>query len=56
MYRVLFLTVSPNFQYQNEKRVAANQRSFAEKISMKNISSLAWQVFVCFGIENKEER
>ena len=26
LYRVLFLTVPPNFQYQNEKRWAANQR------------------------------
>ena len=33
-YRVLFLTVPPNFQYQNEKQVAANQDYFFKKFSM----------------------
>ena len=34
LYRVLFLTVPPNFQYQNEKRWAANQRFCSMEFSM----------------------
>ena len=34
IYRVLFLTVPPDFQYQNEKQVAANQDYFFKKFSM----------------------
>ena len=34
IYRVLFLTVPPNFQYQNEKWWAANQRFCSKKFSM----------------------
>ena len=33
-YRVLFLTVPPNFQYQNEKQWTANQRFCSMKFSM----------------------
>ena len=33
-YRVLFLSVPPDFQYQNEKQVAANQDYFFKKFSM----------------------
>ena len=33
-YRVLFFTVPPDFQYQNEKQVAANQDYFFKKFSM----------------------
>ena len=33
-YRVLFLTVPPDFQYQNEKQVTANQDYFFNKSSM----------------------
>ena len=33
-YRVLFFTVPPDFQYQNEKHVAVNQEPFFKKISM----------------------
>ena len=33
-YRVVFLTGPLDFQYQNEKRVAANQDYFVEKFSM----------------------
>ena len=39
-YRVLFLTVPPNFQYQNEKQSAANQRFCSMKFSMYKRSSL----------------
>ena len=45
LYRVLFLTVPPNFQYQNEKRWAANQRFCSMKFSMYKRSSLAEQRF-----------
>ena len=41
-YRVLFLTAPPDFQYQNEKQVTANQDYFFKKFSMS--SSLAEQV------------
>ena len=34
IYRVLFLTVSPDFQYQNEKQVAVNQDYFFKTFSM----------------------
>ena len=34
IYRVVFLTGPPDFQYQNEKQVAANQDYFFKKISM----------------------
>ena len=44
-YRVLFLTVPPNFQYQNEKRWAANQRFCSMKFSMYKRSSLVEQRF-----------
>ena len=43
-YRVLFLFVPPNFQYQNEKRSAANQRFCSMKFSYKR-SSLVEQRF-----------
>ena len=33
-YRGLFLTVPPDFQYQNENQVAANQDYFFKKFSM----------------------
>ena len=33
-YRVVFLTGLPDFQYQNEKQVAANQDQFFTKFSM----------------------
>ena len=39
-YRVIFLTVPLNFQYQNEKRWAANQRFYSMKFSMYKRSSL----------------
>ena len=39
-YRVVFLTGPPNFQYQNEKRLAANQRFCSMKFSMYKRSSL----------------
>ena len=45
LYRVLFLTVPPNFQYQNEKRWAANQRFCSMKFSMYKRSSLVEQRF-----------
>ena len=44
-YRVLFLTVPPDFQYQNEKRWAANQRFCSMKFSMNQRSSLVEQRF-----------
>ena len=47
-YRVLFLTVPPDFQCPNEKKVAANQDYFFKKISMQKSSSLAEQVFFSF--------
>ena len=34
IYRVFFFTGPPYFQYQNEKRVAANQDYFVKKFSM----------------------
>ena len=34
LYRVIFLTVPPDFRYQNEKQVAANKDSFFKKVSM----------------------
>ena len=40
-----FLTVPPDFQYQNEKQVAANQEYFFKKFLMQKSSSLAGQVF-----------
>ena len=43
--RVFFLTVPPNFQYQNEKRWAANQRFCCTKFSMDKRSSLVEQRF-----------
>ena len=45
MYRVIFLTVPSNFQYQNEKRWAANQRVCSMKFSMYKRSSLVEQRF-----------
>ena len=39
-YTGCFLTVPPSFQYQNEKRWAANQRFCSMKFSMYNRSSL----------------
>ena len=44
-YRVLFLTVPPDFQYQNEKRSAANQRFCSMKFSMYKRSLLVEQRF-----------
>ena len=41
----VFLTVLPDFQYQNEKQVEINDIYFFKKFSMINSSSLAWQVF-----------
>ena len=46
------LPVPPDFQYQNEKPVAANQSYFFKKNSMSKSSSLAEQVFFHFGTEN----
>ena len=34
IYRVVFLTVPPYFQYQNEKQVADNKDYFFKKFSM----------------------
>ena len=45
LYRVLFLTVPPNFQYQNEKRWAANQRFSSKIFLMYKRSSLVEQRF-----------
>ena len=45
IYRVVFLTGPPNFQYQNEKRWAANQRFCSIKFSMYKRSSLIEQHF-----------
>ena len=45
MYRVLFLTVPPDFQYQNEKRWAANQGFCSMKFSMYKRSLLVEQCF-----------
>ena len=45
IYRVFFLTVPPNFQYQNEKQWAANQRFCSMKFSMYKRSSLVEQRF-----------
>ena len=44
-YRVFFLTVPPNFQYQNEKRWAANQIFRSMKFLMYKASSLVEQRF-----------
>ena len=44
-YRVLFLTVPPNFQYRKEKRWAANQRFWSMKFLMYKRSSLVEQRF-----------
>ena len=44
-YRMVFLTVPPNFQYQNEKWWAANQRFCSMKFSMYKRSSLVEQRF-----------
>ena len=38
---VFFLTVSPNFQNQIEKRIAASRSEFVNKLSMQKSSSLA---------------
>ena len=46
LYRVLFLTVPPNFQYQNEKRWAANQRFSSMIFLMYKRSSLVEQRFL----------
>ena len=45
IYRVVFLTGPPNFQYQNEKRWAANQRFCSMKFSMYKRSSLVEKCF-----------
>ena len=45
MYRVFFSIVPPNFQYQNERRLAANQRFCSMKYSMYKRSSLVQQRF-----------
>ena len=45
LYRVLFLTVPPNFQYQNEKRWAANQRFSSMIFLIYKRSSLVEQSF-----------
>ena len=46
IYRVVFLTVPPNFQYQNEKRWAANPRFCSMKFSMYKRSLLVEQRFL----------
>ena len=46
-----FLTVPPNFQYQNEKWWAANQRFFSMKFSMYKRSSLVEQRFFLLALE-----
>ena len=46
VYRVVVLTVPPNFQYQNEKQWAANQRFCSMKIWMYKRSSLVEQHFL----------
>ena len=45
LYMVLFFTVPPNFQYQNEKRWAANQRFSSMIFLMYKRSSLVEQRF-----------
>ena len=45
LYRVVFLTVPSNFQYQTRKRWAANQRFCSMKFSMFKRSSLVEQHF-----------
>ena len=53
MYRVFFLTVPPNFQYQNEKQVAANQTTFSRNFQCKKAPR--WMSkFFHFGTENGE--
>ena len=44
-YIVLFLTVPPDFQYQNEKQILANQDYFFKKFTMYKSFSLTEQVF-----------
>ena len=51
LYRLLFLTVPPDFQNQNEIQVAANQDYFFKKFSMQKSLSLAGQVFSIFALK-----
>ena len=39
LYRVILLTVPPDFQYQNEKQDAAKQNYFLKKKSMLNMAA-----------------
>ena len=53
MYRVIFLTVPPNFQYQNEKQSAANQRFCSIILSMykrwwSNVSLFSTKIWLHF--------
>ena len=55
MYRVIFLTGPPHFQYQNEKACSANEELFYIKNFLKKQSWLAATCFH-FGTENREEQ
>ena len=52
--RVLFSTIPPNFQHQNEKRVAANQSSFSIDCHCKTAPCCLIKVF--HGNEDLEEQ
>ena len=53
-YRVLFLTVPPDFQYQNEKTNYSQPGLLFQEIFNAS-SSMAEQVFFYFATENGEE-
>ena len=56
LYRVVFLTGPPDFQYQNEKKLAQPTRSFFTlKISWKTSPGWLQPVFH-FGIENRADQ
>ena len=53
---VVFLTVPPDFQYQNEKQVAANQDYFFSR-NFQCKKAARWpNKFFHFGTENGEEQ
>ena len=56
LYRVVFLTGPPDFQYQNEKQVAANQDNIFKKFLCKKAHRWLSKFFFHFGTENGEEQ
>ena len=57
IHRVLFLTVPPDFQYQNEKKTSCSQPGllFQEIFNVKGLL-VGWASFFHFGTENRADQ